>query len=95
MYLARAAQEVLRHSDPVTWPAVGLAAVAAAGSWLSIVYGRRRARWANNGPKPGESETCREHGEAIATLTKGQETTETSLLRIERKVDQILLRGRG
>lgn len=44
------------------------------------------------GPKPGESDTCREHGENIATLLEFKKSAEASLTRIETKVDRILER---
>lgn len=44
-------------------------------------------------PCPGEAETCRQHGESIASLSAFRETTDASLIRIESKVDRILERG--
>lgn len=43
-------------------------------------------------PRAGESEICREHGEAIAKLTESEGNMKDSLKRIEYKVDRILER---
>ena len=99
MLTAQAVSEAIRHGDPVTWPAVGLAAVAAVGSWLSIVFNNRKWKASVNGgakstpvEKPGMGDTCREHGEAIASLIEFKGNTEKTLIRIEGKVDRLLER---
>jgi len=42
--------------------------------------------------KPGESPTCREHGETIAGLVQFKGTAELTLGRLENKVDRLLER---
>jgi hypothetical protein len=42
--------------------------------------------------KPGEGPTCREHGEAIASLVEFKGTAADALKRIEGKVDRLLER---
>lgn len=93
MLTAQAVSEAIRHGDPVTWPAVGLAAVAAVGSWLSIIYGTRMAK-KNNGknPKPGEGRICGEHGEAIIGLKQSDDEIKETLLRMDGKLDRLIER---
>ena len=43
-------------------------------------------------PEPGQGEICRQHGEAIASLIEFKKNAETSLQRIESKVDRLLER---
>jgi len=96
--LTQAAVEAVR-SDPVTWPVVGLATVAAVGSWLSIIYANRKLKSIGNGTsnstpveKPGMGETCREHEKAISILVESKKSTDAWLARIDGKVDALLLR---
>lgn len=46
----------------------------------------------NGGPRPGEAEICRIRGERMATAEAKVENVETSLVRIESKVDRLLER---
>jgi hypothetical protein len=86
--MAGQAAEAMRHGgDPATWPAVGLAAVAAGGSWLSIFYTNRRAK--RNGVKPGESLTCRKHGEDLASLIEFKDMTKESIREMKDDIRQI------
>ncbi len=59
----QAAQAAGQTNAPATWPAVGMATVAAAGSWLSIIYTNRKAK--KTGVPPGMGATCGAHGKAI------------------------------
>jgi len=83
----QAAQEAIQQATRPDWPAVGMATVAAMGSWLAIIYGRKK-----NGGKPGTSDTCRKHGEDIASLKEFKGNTESSLERIEGKLDRLLMK---
>jgi len=97
MLTAQAASEAIRHGDPVTWPAVGLAGVAAVGSWLSIIFNNRKWKASGNcatkstpAEKPGTGKKCQEHGEAISGLVEFKDNTGKALVRIEGKVDLLL-----
>ena len=57
---------------------------------LAFFVGKRKRN--GNGAKPGAGETCREHGEDIATLMQFKASCESSLTRIEGKVDRLLER---
>lgn len=57
---------------------------------LARMRGKRRN--GNGGPKPGEAEICRIRGERMATAEAKVENVETSLVRIESKVDRLLER---
>lgn len=62
-----------------------------------IEAGINKIRTTRNGkrptPMPGETSTCRLHGEDIATLKAFKDSATESLTRIESKVDRILERG--
>jgi len=73
-----------------TWPAVGMALIANVGTWLVILKRNSKKTTSNPGSNPGESKTCREHGEAISGLVEFKENTGTALVRIEGKVDLLL-----
>jgi hypothetical protein len=62
---------------------------------IAAYFGRRKGKSGNGsgGPKPGESEKCREHGEAIAGLMTFKDNTSEALKRIENMVYRILERG--
>jgi len=97
MLTAQAASEAIRHGDPVTWPAVGLAGVAAVGSWLSIIFNNRKWKASGNCAtksipveKPGTGKKCQEHGEAIAGLVQFKETTSEALTKIDGKLDRLI-----
>ncbi len=59
---------------------------------LKAAIKARNKRNGKSGPKPGEGEVCREHGEAIAALIEFKKNAENSLARIETKVDRLLER---
>lgn len=63
---------------------------------LKAMIDRRAVKKAKDaeGPGPGESATCRAHGEAISKLEEFQGNTKGSLERIEGKVDRLLERPR-
>lgn len=54
----------------------------------------KREKDADPVERPGESETCREHGEAISGLVEFKDNTGKALVRIEDKVDLLLGRKR-
>jgi hypothetical protein len=70
-------------SEPVTWAAVGIAAVANMGSWLLIWRGRNGMRRNSNTARPGESKICRERGEKMAVLETRQNGFEADLVEIK------------
>jgi len=102
--IMQVAVEALEHgvkqSQAVTWTAVAMAIVANVGTWLVILKRNSKKVTPNpgpapisgnsKGPRPGEGETCREHGEAIAGLIVSKDNTEKALVRIESKVDLLL-----
>lgn len=77
-------------TEPITWAAVGMAAVSSMATWLIILKKNSKKTTSNPGSNPGEGKTCREHGEAISGLVEFKENTGTALVRIEGKVDLLL-----
>ena len=62
---------------------------------IAISKVRRHAPNVNGkSTKPGESVTCKLHGEDLATLKEFKTNAAASLLRIETKVDRLLERGK-
>ena len=63
-------------SDPVTWTAVGMAAVANMGTWLMIIKsknGQKKNPGNNPGPTPGSAKVCIERGEKMAKMENEQQ----------------------
>jgi hypothetical protein len=86
-------------SEPVTWAAVGMAAVSNMATWLMIIKGNRAAK-ANgrlnnqdggNGQRPGTAKVCIERGEKIVELRTRQENFEQTI--VEMKGDIKAIKG--
>jgi hypothetical protein len=95
MSVIQTASDAIRQfGTPVTWPYVGLAAVAAVGSWLAVIFNNRKLKASGNskGSRPGEGKTCREHGEAISKFDEFRINAKESLGRIEGKIDRLVER---
>lgn len=99
---AQAATDVVRSTGSLTGQFVldGAILIAILKVVETGINKFKSARAANSGrrvPLPGETDTCREHGEAIAAIHAEQkafkESTTGALVRIETKVDAILARG--
>jgi hypothetical protein len=98
LYAAAQAVEASRPGVSVFLDAgiIGLI-VTNSGLLLKALIDRRAVKTAlaevkKAGASPGESETCREHGEDIATLKEFKGGAAEALKRIEGKVDRILER---
>lgn len=94
MNIAQAAADVAKSSSYVTGQFVidGVLLIAEL-KVVELFIGKVRNRGGKE-LKPGESETCREHGEVIASLVEFRGSAGKSLERIEGKVDRILERTR-
>jgi hypothetical protein len=64
------------------------------GLLIKALIDRRAIKKAkeSEGPGPGESLICRLRGEAIAALVESKKNTDITLVRLEGKVDQLLIR---
>jgi len=71
-------------SEPVTWAAVGMAAVSNMATWLMIIKTKNETKKnaENNGTRPGMAKICRDRGEKIAIL-------ETRQIRLEQDIREI------
>ena len=68
-------------SEPITWAAVGMAAVSNMATWLVILKGKRNNS-NNRGPKPGQAAVCIARGEKIVKL-------ETEQTNFEKDIEEI------
>lgn len=75
-------------SDPVTWAAVGMAAVSNMAAWLVILKGKRNNN-NSKGPKPGFAGVCIERGEKIVKMETKQNNFEKDIGEIKDDIKDI------
>ena len=75
-------------SEPITWAAVGMAAVSNMATWLVIIKGRRE-NGKGNGQRPGTARVCVERGEKIAVMKNRQDNFEEDVREIKQDVKDI------
>jgi hypothetical protein len=78
-------------TEPVTWAAVGMAAVSNMATWLMILKGKNEAKRnaENNGSKPGSAKICQQRGEKIAILETRQIRFEQDIKEIKEDIKEI------
>ena len=79
-------------TEPVTWAAVGMAAVSNMATWLMIVKGRNEAKKNSNnngGIKPGTAKVCIERGERMAVMETKQKQIESDIHEIKSDIKEI------
>ena len=69
-------------SDPITWAAVGMAAVSNMTAWLVILKGKRNNP-NSKGPNPGQADVCIERGQKIVKLETEQTNFEKDIQEIK------------
>jgi hypothetical protein len=74
--------------DPITWAAVGMAAVSNMGTWLMIWKGGKRNK-KNNNPGPGQAKVCIERGEKIAKMETEQANIKDDIHEIKTAIEII------
>jgi len=75
--------------EPITWAAVGMAAVASAGAWIKIIMDNKRANGRGNGQPPGKAEICIRRGEKIVKIETEQEGLKEDIREIKAIVNEI------
>jgi len=78
-------------TEPVTWAAVGMAAVSNMATWLMIIKGKNEKKAANgeNGKSPGTAKICRERGEKLAVMETKQSQLEADIREIKEDLKEI------
>jgi len=78
-------------TEPVTWAAVGMAAVSNMATWLMIIKGKNGKKLANgeNGKSPGTAKICRERGEKLAVMETKQSQLEADIREIKEDLKEI------
>lgn len=88
--IMQAMTDVVKTSSYFTGQFVIDGALLIAGlKTVEVIIGKVKKR-NGMGLKPGQGETCREHGEAIAGLNQFKETATESLGKIDRKLDRLI-----
>jgi len=75
-------------SDPVTWAAVGMAAVSNMATWLVILKGKRNNN-NSKGLKPGLARVCIERGEKLVKMETIQTNFEKDIGEIKGDIKDI------
>jgi hypothetical protein len=78
-------------TEPVTWAAVGMAAVSNMATWLMIIKGKNGKKMPNgeNGKLPGTAKICRERGEKLAVMETKQSQLEADIREIKEDLKEI------
>jgi len=78
-------------SEPITWAAVGMAAVSNMAVWLVIVREKRNGgkRSSDRTLKPGEAVECQRRGVKIAVMETKQSGYEENIKEIKRDIRSI------
>lgn len=80
-------------SEPLTWAAVGMAAVANMGTWLMIIKSGRNEHKKNPGNNPGSApglaKVCIERGEKMAKMELEQDYLKEDILEIKGDLKEI------
>ncbi len=77
-------------TEPITWAAVGMAAVSNMATWLMIIKGKNGEKKLNeNGKSPGTAKICRERGEKIAVMETKQNQLEQDIKEIKEDLKEI------
>lgn len=62
-------------TEPITWAAVGMAAVANMATWLIILRGRSNSK----GPKPENKKLCGDHETRLVVIETNEKNREKSI----------------
>lgn len=78
-------------TEPVTWAAVGMAAVSNMATWLVIIRNKngKNTKSNNKGPKPGEAQECNTRAVRLGIIETKQSNYEEDVREIKKDIKEI------